>query len=229
MRFHPFAEAQVLLALVLAEAPNLNQVRNHSPPGYNLNVPDRLYFSAWVKDNRTQPLLHQFQKTLERFPISKLARRGPVLRVYAIQHAEPPLLEREFPLEVPVSEIVHAARDFMEADSACEVDTYWDLWSYESGDWKLAPAAATLIAYGPDFEHAEDDHLRIEFGPDARFLPIAGVEGSLRMGQSNLRSLLHLVGELESGLDLEKRQVWSESGANFADVLRQALGQYHVN
>ena len=139
------------------------------------------------------------------------------------------MLEREFPPEIPVSEIINAAREFMEADSACEVDTYWDLWSYENGDWKLAPAAATLICYGADFEHDEDDHVRIEFGPDARFLPIPGVEGSLRMGQSNLRSLLHLVGELESGLDLEKRQVWSESGANFADVLRQALGQYHVN
>lgn len=192
-------------------------------------MPDRLYFSGWVKDDRTQPVLHQFQKMLERFPISKLARRGPIVRVYAIQHAEPSLLEREFPPEVPVSEMINAAREFMEPDCACEIDTYWDLWSFESGDWKLAPASATLIAFGPDFERDLDDNLRIEFGPDARFLPIAGVEGSLRMGQSNLRSLLHLVGELEKGLDLEKRQVWSESGANFADVLRQALGQFHVN
>ena len=192
-------------------------------------MPDRLYFSGWVKDNRTQPLLHQFKRMLERFPTSKLARRGPVLRVYAVEHAEPSLLEREFPPEIPIGEIVDAARECMQSDSACEVDTYWDLWSFEGGDWKLAPAAATLICYGPDFEHEMDDHLRIEFGPDARFLPIPGVEGSLRMGQSNLRSLLHLVGELERGLDLERRQVWSESGANFADVLRQAVGQYHVN
>lgn len=192
-------------------------------------MPDRLYFSAWVKDNRTQPVLHQFQKMLERFPASKLARRGPVLRVYAIRHAEPTLLEREFPPEIPIGEIIHAAQEFMQADSACEVDTYWDLWGFEGGDWKLLPAAATLICYGPEFEHDEDDHLRIEFGPDARFLPIPGVEGSLRMGQSNLRSLLHLVGELERGLDLERRQVWSESGANFADVLKHAIGQYHVN
>ncbi len=192
-------------------------------------MPDRLYFSAWVKDNRTQPLLHQFQRMLERFPISKLARRGPVLRVYAIERVEPPLIEREFPPEIPLSEIINAARESMEADSAAEVDTYWDLWSFENGDWKLAPAPATLIAFGPDFERDNDDDLRIEFGPDGRFLPTAGVEGSLRMGQSNLRSLLHLTGELESGLDLQKRQVWSESGANFADVLRQALGQFHVN
>jgi hypothetical protein len=166
---------------------------------------------------------------LERFPISKLARRGPVLRVYAIEHAEPPALEREFPPDTEVGEIIGAAREFMQADSACEIDTYWDLWIYEANDWKLGPAPVTLIGYGPDFEHEQDDHLRIEFGPDARFLPMRGVEGGLRMGQSNLKSLLHLVGELERGLDLEKRQVWSESGANFAEVLRQALGQYSVN
>ena len=55
------------------------------------------------------------------------------------------------------------------------------------------------------------------------------VEGSLRMGQSNLQSLLHLVGDLERALDLESRQVWSESGANFAEMLKQALGTFHVN
>ena len=67
------------------------------------------------------------------------------------------------------------------------------------------------------------------FGLDALFLPIPGVDGSLRMGQSNLRSLLHLVKDLEEVLDIESRQVWSESGANFADVLRMALGTYNVN
>jgi hypothetical protein len=54
-------------------------------------------------------------------------------------------------------------------------------------------------------------------------------EGGLRMSQSNLKSLLHLVGDLEGALDLERRQVWSESGANFAEVLKQALGTQHVN
>jgi hypothetical protein len=49
------------------------------------------------------------------------------------------------------------------------------------------------------------------------------------MGQSNLKSLLHLVSDLEEVLDIESRQVWSESGANFADVLRTALGSYNVN
>jgi hypothetical protein len=203
-------------------------------PGYNHSVSDRLYFSCWVKDNRTQPVLHQFQKMLENFPFSKLAKRGPVMRVYVLEHTEPPLLEREFPIGVTLEPIMNSAREFMHADCACEIDATWDLWDYDASRgqndaWKLSPVQVTLACYGPDFDNEIGDQLRIEFGPDARFLPTAGVEGSLRMGQSNLKSLLHLVSELERHLSVERRQVWSESGANFAEVLKQAVGNYHVN
>jgi hypothetical protein len=55
------------------------------------------------------------------------------------------------------------------------------------------------------------------------------VEGALRIGQSNIRSLLHLVEEIDRVMKPERRTLWSESGANFADVLRGALGTLHVN
>jgi len=166
---------------------------------------------------------------LELFPHSKLAKRGPVLRIYAIEHTEPPLFEREFPLGVEPGVILNAAREFAHHDCTCEVDTVWDLWQFDDDGWKLKPAAVTLACFGPEFEHDPPDHLRIEFGNDARFLPMPGIQGGLRMGQSNLRSLLHLVGELERGLGLERRQLWSESGANFAEVLSQAITALHVN
>jgi hypothetical protein len=165
---------------------------------------------------------------LERFPFSKLAKRGPVLRVYAIAHSEPPLLEREFLPDAEPAAILEAAREFMQPDCACEIDTFWDLWQY-GGEWKLLPAPVMLACFGRAFENELGDHLRIEFGPDALFLPMPDIEGGLRMSQSNLKSLLHLVGDLERALHLERRQVWSESGANFAEVLNQALGTQHVN
>lgn len=173
-------------------------------------------------------MLRQFGNLLGVFPFSNLAKRGPVLRIYAIQPVEPPLFEREFPVGTEVDVVLNAMREFLHADCACEIDTFWDLWQHD-GDWKLWPAPLTLACYGPAFESEHGDHLRIEFGLDALFLPIAGVDGSLRMGQSNLRSLLHLVGDLERVLDIESRQVWSESGANFAEVLRTALRTYNVN
>jgi hypothetical protein len=191
-------------------------------------VPDRLYFSCKLRNADTENVLRQFGKLLAKFPFSKLAKRGPVLRVYAIQHAEPPLMEREFPSGTEVAVILDAAREFMHGDCACEIDTSWDLWQHD-GDWKLQPAAVTLAAFGPEFDNEQGDQLRIEFGPDAKFLPIPNLEGSLRMGQSNLKSLLHLVSDLERSLDVQSRQVWSESGANFAEVLKQALGSYNVN
>jgi hypothetical protein len=190
-------------------------------------VPDRLYFSCRLRAGGAQ-ILDQFGKMLGVFPFSKLAKRGPALRIYALQLVEPPVFEREFPVETAADEMVDAMRDFLHRDCACEIDTFWDLWQYDA-DWRLRPAPLTLACYGGEFETEHGDDLRIEFGLDALFLPIAGVEGSLRMGQSNLQSLLHLVRDLERVLDIESRQVWSESGANFAEVLRTALGSYKVN
>jgi hypothetical protein len=189
---------------------------------------DRLYLSCWVRGFNDSNLLRHFGKLLELFPSSKLAQRGPILRVYAIEYVEPLLLERPFDPGTAAAEIIAAARDFVKPDCSVEVDGFWDLWQYD-GEWKLRPAAVTLTCFGPAFERDDDDHLRIDFGLDGKFLPTAGIEGSPRMGQSNLRSLLRLVGELERALPIERRVVWSESGANFADLLAQAVAQFSVN
>jgi hypothetical protein len=227
MRLQMLAEAQIFGALILAQAPDLHQISDHLSPAYNQSMPDRLYLSCWIQKFDDAGALRQFGKMLDRFPFSKLAKRGPVLRVYAIDHTEPPLFEREFPNDTDLAAMIEAAREFMDADCACEVETFWDLWQHDGG-WELRPAPVTLSCFGSDFENDQDDHFRIEFGPDALFLPMPEIEGGLRMGQSNLQSLIHLVGDLERTLKLERRQLWSESGANFAEVLKQAVG-YHVN
>lgn len=191
---------------------------------------DRLYFSCRLKQAIPASLLRQFGKLMGAFPFSRLAKRGPVLRVYAVALSEPTLMEREFPVSedtaVTSTDILSAAGELLQSDCACEVDTFWDLWQHDGNEWKLQPAPVTLCCYGIDFGSDQEDHLRIEFGPDARFLPAPGLEGSLRMGQSNLKSLLRLVSDLERLLDLESRKVWSESGANFAEVLKQSLGTF---
>lgn len=172
-------------------------------------------------------MLKHFEKVLQAFPYSKLATRGPVLRVRAVEMAEPPLIEREFPKDA-TGELIRASAEFTHEDCCVEVDALWDLWQYD-GEWKLAPSATGLFCFGPDFENETGDHLRIEFGLDSRFLPMEGVEGSLRMGQSNLRSLLHLVSDIERALPVEKRRMWSESGVNFAEVLAETVQRMDVN
>jgi len=189
---------------------------------------DRLYLSCWPLGFNESSMLRQFGKLLEVFPFSKLAQRGPALRVYAVEHTEPPQIEREFAKNAEPAAIVSAAREFAHADSCFELTAAWDLWRFDR-EWKLAPAPVTLLCLGPDFENEFGDRLRIEFGPDAEFLPNSDIEGSLRMGQSNLRSLLRLVGEIEKVLPMEKRTLWSESGMNFADLLAETISRYGVN
>jgi hypothetical protein len=191
-------------------------------------VSDRLYLSCWIRGFDQTNMLRHFGKMLELFPFSKLARRGPALRIYAIELAEPPLMEREFPLGAEPGAILDAAREFTKDDCACQVETFWDLWQYEQ-EWKLAPAPLTLACFGPGFENERTGDLRIEFGLDARFLPQPQIPGSPRMVQSNVQSLLHLVGELKQGLDLESQQLWSESGVNFAELLAHTLEAFNVN
>src|SRR5579862_564287 len=188
---------------------------------------DRLYLSCWIRNFSESNMLKHFEKLLDLFPFSRLAQRPMVLRVYAVEYAEPPVMEHTFEMGVTARDMVEAARDFMKSDCCMEIDAAWDLWQHD-GEWALQPASVTLTCNGPDFERDDDDDLRIDFGLDAKFLPTPGLEGSLRMGQSNLRSLVHLVTDLERVLPMQRRQVWSESGASFAQLLAEAVSQFDV-
>jgi hypothetical protein len=186
---------------------------------------DRLYLSCWVRGFSDSNILRHFGKMLEVFPYSKLVKAGPVLRVYAIEYAEPPVFERVFNPGAPVADMIAAARDFAQPDCCVEIEAAWDLWQHQD-DWKLHPSAVTISCFGSAFEHENDDDLRIDFGLDSKFLPADDIEGSLRIQQSNLRSLLHLVSEVEKALPVERRLLWSESGANFAAVVEEALERF---
>jgi hypothetical protein len=183
---------------------------------------DRLYLSCWAKGYNGTNMLRHFEKMLSVFPFSKLAARGPAMRIYAIEHIEPPQIEREFPPGTDSVEMVTAAREFMQEDCVCEIDGAWDLFQFD-GDWKLAPSAVTLACFGPLFDNDIGDHLRIDFGHDIRYLADPRIEGGIKMGELNLKSLVHLVQEIERVLPLERRQLWSESGENPAELIMKAL------
>jgi hypothetical protein len=189
---------------------------------------DRLYLSCWVRGYSDFTMLPHYAKLLELFPFSKLSQRPQTLRVHGVSYSEPALAEKPFEPNVGPTEILAAARDFTGGDCACDLESAWDIWQFD-GEWKLSPAAVTISCFGPEFEHESGDHLRIDFGLDSKFLPMPGVEGSIRMQQSNIRSLLHLVSQIEQALPLSRRQLWSESGANFAELLAKAVQQFSTN
>ena len=188
---------------------------------------DRLYLSCWVQDFSDFTMLRDYRRMLNVFPISNLSERPQTLRIHAVSYSEPPVIEKPFEPKTPFDEMLETARDFSGSDCAIDIETEWDLWQY-NGDWKLSPAPVTISCFGTEFEYDSDDNLRIDFGLDVKFLPDPKIKGAARMQQSNIRSLLYLVSQIEQSMPLSRRQLWSESGANFADLLAKSVRDLEV-
>lgn len=183
---------------------------------------DRLYLSYWIRGFTEHNMLRHFEALLRKFPFSRL-QPAALLRLYAVEIVEPPSLEQRFTApERTIGAMISAAREFQHADTALEIETSWDLWRY-TGEWRLLPASVTLSCYGPLFLSELGEHLRIDFGFDTQFLPSAEHSSSPVPVRHNIRALLHLVEDLDESLAVSRRQLWSESGGNFADRLQQAL------
>lgn len=185
-------------------------------------MPDRLYLSYWIRGFNALGMLGHFEKMLRAFPFS--AREGStcVLQIQPLDLGGAPLLERAFEAPVDPTQVIAAAREFQHDDYAYQVDALWDLWEWDN-DWMVTPARASLFCFGPQFESINGENLMVDFGPEARFLPHPEALGGLQPVQSNIRSLLHLTHELDRVLPADRRQLWSESGENFAGKLEAAL------
>lgn len=188
---------------------------------------DQLYVSYWIRGFNQSNMARHFEKLLQLFPFSVQPQGRSVLQIQAVDLTEPPVAELAFEPPVPLQEVMGTAKEFESADSSYGLETWWDLWQYDTS-WKLAPARVTLRCFGPAFEDgfgdkAFSEDLRIEFGIDAHFLPQPHLENHLAKTQSNIKGLLRLVHALDDGLPVEKRQLWSESGENFAERLQEAL------
>jgi hypothetical protein len=185
---------------------------------------DRLYLSAKLRGYNGANMLRHYERMLNVFPFSRLSTGRSVLRVNAVSEDEPPLFEQSFEDPPEPAAVVAAARDFSTADCVVQLDSRWDLWQFDAG-WKLAPANVTLACIGPQFETDEPEDLRIDFGLDVHFLPQRELPNHLVMSRSNIRSLLHLVSQLEKTLSVDAKRLWSESGGNFAERLQAALDE----
>ncbi len=148
--------------------------------------------------------------------------------IQAIASTEPPLLER--PLNGPIdpSEVMAAFADYTGDDVAYRLESWWDLWQFD-GDWKLAPAKIGMACFGSEFRNGAEqetggqEDLRVDFGVDLHFLPQPEIEGSARLVESNIKSLLRLVHESESVLAVDRRKLETESRGNFAERLQNVL------
>jgi len=205
---------------------------------------DQLYLSYWLRNFSEPTMLRHYEKLLRLFPFSRLATQPSTFKALAVDYSEPVVLEVPYPPPVPIDDVLAAAKDFQNPDSCYRLETWWDLWHF-SGEWKLLPTRVALSCFGPEFDQGNGLHpeqptavtefpgstedstancaLEIEFGIDASFLPQPELPDSPRVIQSNIKSLLKLVHDLDDALPVETRMLWSESGENFSEKLHQAL------
>ncbi len=214
---------------------------------------DQLFLSYWLRNYSDSTMLRNYEKLLRLFPFSLLGQQPSTFKIMAVDASEPVVAEIPYPPPVPIDDVLAVAKDFQNPDACYRLETWWDLWQFgaeeSNPEWKLAPARVALCCFGPEFNQspsatasgldaprtpviafpspAEDAALgcalEIEFGIDANFLPQPDLPGSPRMIESNIKSLLKLVHDLDDALPVETRRLWSESGENFAEKLHQAL------
>jgi hypothetical protein len=181
-------------------------------------MPDQLCLSLWLRDFDGRTMFRHFRTLLRLFPFSQLRPGIAALRVYAIEFAEPALSEQAFAEAVDADTVIKCAREFQEPDCAWLIDGWWELWLYQAA-WQLAPSPVVLTCFGPQFENELGDNLRLELGPEERFLPVAGAPQGVRKAQSNLASLARLAYQIGDRLPVERQKLWSESGEDFAERL----------
>jgi hypothetical protein len=191
-------------------------------------VTDQLFLSIWLNRSSQGNRLRYFEKLLRLFPFSQREQPQSLISINAIDTTEPPLLEQPANGPLDISDVMAAFRDYSGDDLAYRLESWWDLWQLD-GDWKLSPARVALSCLGPEFNNGTDqestdqEDLRIDFGVDSNYLPRTDLPASTRLIESNIKSLLRLVHELDSALPIDKRKLETESGENFADRLTQVL------
>ena len=246
---HPGSEFLVLIPLLFAKPLDLDEVDYHpaiisgpecaqnmlalfcfgrSSRTHNGVVTDQLSLSIWLERHSRINRLRHFETLLRLFPFSQREQPQSTLSIMAVSVNEPPLLEKPYNGPFEQSDILAALRDYKGEDVAYSLETWWDLWQLDV-DWELVPARVTLSCFGPDFdngterESGQQEDLRIDFGVDTYFLPLLNVPGAGKLIESNVRSLLRLVHELDTKLPVEMRRLETESGENFAERLERVL------
>ena len=174
-------------------------------------------------------LTRYFEKVLSLFPFSQREQPQSTLTVQAVSVIEPPLLEKPFNGPVELAQVSEVLKEYQGGDVGYRFETWWDLWQFSGEDWEIKPTRIALMAFGGEFDgggssstaHQED--LRIDFGVDTKFILDPSLAGSAKFTESNIKSLLHFVHQVEEVLPLERRVLETESGENFADKLARTL------
>ncbi|HTU46257.1 MAG TPA: hypothetical protein VMF91_14415 [Bryobacteraceae bacterium] len=187
---------------------------------------DQLFLSLWLHRHSRGNRAKYFEQLLRLFPFSQRDQPQSTVSIHAVDSTQPLLLEQAVNGPLDPAEIMQTLRDYEGDDVAYRVESWWDLWQFDGREWRLAPTRVALSCFGPEFDAGAasgQEDLRIDFGVDSNFLPAPDLPGSATFIESNIKSLLRLVHEVESVLPVARRRLETESGENFADRLQGVL------
>ena len=106
---------------------------------------DQLYLSYWLRNYSEPTMLRHYEKLLRLFPFSRLGAaafhfkcRGGLQRAGgggdSVSSAG---ADRR---------VLAVAKDFQNADACYRLETWWDLWQFET-EWKLSASARRAVLF----------------------------------------------------------------------------------
>jgi hypothetical protein len=149
------------------------------------------YVSIWCKDFPEPRILEQFGALLATVPFSATAPGFDYLVVRAVDATESPILEQDLrAVPLDANSVIELAKDHLNKDSAYEVRTGWDLWTYDDalGRWQVQPQPLEVFCYGEDYDDGywrEFGHLEIDLGFEHFFTGHGGLLGFRRSEKAN--------------------------------------------
>lgn len=144
---------------------------------------NRAYLSLWCREFGEDVMIERLEKLLETAPLSASRPGFANLVVRAVGPDEAPLLERDLRAEkVGSAQVAELAAEWAKGDCACEVEAWWDLWTFDSDSltWRLGPEKLEIVCQGEEYDDEawrETGHFWIYAGFEHLFTGHAGLLG----------------------------------------------------
>jgi hypothetical protein len=133
---------------------------------------NRAYLSVWTAGYSEEVMLEQFERFLQTVPLSSIQPGFTDLLVRAIRPSEAPIAEHDLQGVVArAADVISLAREHRNADSAYEVECFWDMWQRDpaAASWTRRPAPLLLICNGEAYDDgvaANEGHFLADLGFD---------------------------------------------------------------
>ena len=128
-------------------------------------------------------MLERFGAFLTTVPFSATKPGFSYLVIRAVDSAETPVFEQDLrALPLDAASVVELAKDYLHSDCSYEVQSNWDLWTYESlpAKWRQEPQPLEMLCHGEDYDNGfwrENGHLAVNLGFEHFFTGHAGLLG----------------------------------------------------